>query len=86
MATKSTSELGFAAVLDLRDSTYTWNQDPEIAEQTLSAQSTVAELSSPPPPQPPAANARALSGTTANARRLIGASLSRSGRERVRPG
>lgn len=42
---KGESELGFAAVLDLRDSTYVWNQDPGIAEEALSALARAVEAS-----------------------------------------
>jgi class 3 adenylate cyclase len=37
------SELGFAAFLDLRDSTYFWNQNPDLAEEALSALARTVE-------------------------------------------
>lgn len=35
--------MGFAAFLDLRDSTYLWNQNPDLAEETLSALARTVE-------------------------------------------
>src|SRR5687768_16187645 len=37
------AELGFAAFLDLRDSTYVWNQNPDLAEEALAALARTVE-------------------------------------------
>src|SRR5258706_5453639 len=36
-------ELGFAALLDLRDSSYVWNQNPDLAEEALGALARIVE-------------------------------------------
>src|SRR6185369_16132744 len=37
------TELGFAAFLDLRDSTYVWNQEPDLAEEALAGLARIVE-------------------------------------------
>jgi class 3 adenylate cyclase len=37
------AQLGFAAFLELRDSTYVWNQDAELAEEALAALTRIVE-------------------------------------------
>src|SRR5689334_19247688 len=39
------SGLGFAAFLDLRDSTYVWNQNPDLAEEILTKLADTVETS-----------------------------------------
>jgi len=45
-STKSTDKRGFAAFIDLRDSTYVWNQNADIAEEILQDLNRIAVLHS----------------------------------------
>lgn len=45
---KARAELGFAAFLHLRDSTFLWNQDPEIAQQALASLARTVEAAIEP--------------------------------------